>query len=436
MDTLCKLFLNSPMVVTNQSNTIYENSGFPNPPVGGVFNNYNINTEKVLYGIDSPATCWALIDLCNMYKISHSQDILNKIDLIANYISTHLIDCNFYGSPFKAFPNSYAYDTTLQEWAASTRFIHSRTFYHAIWALLEAYDITHNSNYLTASRELLDGAAIFSENIKARINRKEIANYMYGALYNTIGSLDGSSFTPDWSTFSNTTADVIYRSITKYIELLGNETRTNGEGISYTVQNVRDDYINFLVNAYDNHGLRKPDGHNLLFGFYHYNDSDTKNADGSYNPIAMNWDWNNDIWGQDQWFTGDLEFWSILGLALAGQKDIAKSLLDRYYQLKAPDTQGRLLFYDRYDKNGTHLIDDTSKSICFTGLYMQARNIIGDHSYDSACMSALSFYQINSNNIVMDGGYQWDVTIPDAFVENKSLGEIVFSIMQNKLEMN
>ena len=171
----------------------------------------------------------------------------------------------------------------------------------------------------------------------------------------------------------------------------------------------------------------------LPFCFTRFEWEDTPNANGAYTPIPMNWDFINDVWGKDQWFTGDLEFWAIKGLAYAGMTDEAKSLIDRYLQLKVSSNAEELLFYDRYDKDGKPLPNDKSISIVFTGLFMEVQNLLGRTTYDKAAVRTLRKYQIKSANLMIDGGFRWDATDTTAYLESKSLGEIIHAPIEDAI---
>ena len=174
--------------------------------------------------------------------------------------------------------------------------------------------------------------------------------------------------------------------------------------------------------------MRRPTGHKLIYNFSHYNWTDTKHPDGYHIPVPKNWDFINDIYGEDQWFTGDLMLWGILGFALAGRTQIATDLINQFYTLRTPDSSGRLLFYDRYTADGLHLEGDESKSIAFTALYVTVRNALLDNAHYDEALDALDFYQINSTFLSVDGSYSWDTTNPTAVVENKTLGEVLFAV--------
>lgn len=426
IETWARHYMKSPIFVKDPTDPIYAKSGKPNPPIGAVFNNINPNSRLIVNDIDTPSTAWALINMVKLHKITGKMEYYNHAVSIADYFLNYSIDADFYGAVFKAMPNAYTYDGTA--WQPVTRFIHMRTFYHTIWAVLEAFEMTQDVRYKTLAQQLFDGAAIFHENIKQRVTNGELALYMWGGQYNTINSIDGAtSYAPVWTDFATTSLDVIWEAVTKYIELFGDETRTNGEGIAYSIQSIRDENANHMKDMYDYYGLRKPDGNNMLYCFLRFGWGDATDVDGRYMPQPTNWDFINDVWGQDQWFTGDLQYWAITGMAKAGFTDIARSLMDRYYALRLQGRGDEILFYDRYDKDGLPLAEDQSVSIVFTALFMAVNEILGDKTHHTDATKTLRKYQIKSSDSLVDGGFNWDIIHPNQFLESKSLGEVVHS---------
>ena len=443
LDDWSRYYKNSPAIVTNPNDTAYQKWGFSDVPlenmeqiIGGMFGSALPINGNLQGGIDTPATAWAAINISRMYLETNDDTLLPKIRAIGDFFLNHVMDIDIWGVPLKAMPNAVTFDEVSRQWVPNTRFIHTRTFYHVAWALLEIYDATKDTKYSNLAGQLLDGATMIQLIATGQANSNELPPYFSGAMFNTINNVGEESYEPDYLTFTNTNGDMVVRATNKWIELFGNSTRVTfdlyaWEDRNYTVKSIADNYISHLLYLYNNQGLRKPDGHNLLYNFSHYEWEDEPHPDGYMIPVPMNWDYINNVFGKDQWFAGDLMLWAIIGFAEAGETQIATSLLDRYYELRAPDSEGRLLFYDRYTAQGTPLVDDTSKSIVFTGLYMQARNILGNHDYDAEALSALKYYQRKSEFNTVDGGFSWDTEDDNAFIENKSLGEILFAIMEN-----
>ncbi|SHJ50342.1 phage tail protein, partial [Clostridium magnum] len=421
---IARFFTNSPAVVTDANDPVYAASGLTNVPIGGVFNNINPTTKKLSDTIDLPATCWAIVSLCKVYGLDANTEIKSIIEKCADFIANNLQDGSFYGANFKYIPNGFTHSNGT--WAGTGWGYHVRVQYQAIWALLEAYKISPKLIYKTAIEELLDQAAVWQQNISTRITNGEIAGYMNGAVYNTISNTEGS-FAPEWTSFSNTSIDVIYKAITNYVTLFGNAQRSDIEGISYYPQSILNNHKNWFIDCYNNHGMRRTTGHNMLYSFYKYDAETGPFVNGVANPTAMNWDWIEGGWSTETWFTGDLQLWAIKGMAYCGFTDQVKSLLDRFYQLRVTTNDERILFYDRYTKDGGHLADDQSISTVFTALYMNCRELINDTSYSQACFDTVYLKQIKSIDVLIDGGYNWDATDEESLLETKSLGEIVYA---------
>lgn len=430
-------YINSPMLVKNVNDPAYivtgrDGASFTNMSqvIGGMFNNAIPELQRIQGGIDSPATAWALLNMVKLYKLTNKEQYLTYVNLIANYFVNRAYDSTYYGANIKVVPNVVNYNSETGNWEASKNFFHLRTLYHVQWALLEAYEVTLNNAYKTLAEELMDTANIFAYSVNTRAGT-EIATYMYGAQYNTIHSFNnGGSYSPEWTTFNNTTLDVMWKAVTLYTDLFGTGNRTNAEGISYSPLNMRDDYATHLKYMYDNEGLRRSTGHKMLYCFTKFNWADPT-TDGLYNPTPMNWDFIEDVWGTDQWFTGDLQYWAINGFRLAGYTAIAESLMSQYYTLKLENRGTEILFYDRYDKDGNPLPDDQSVSIVFTALFMDTMTKLGDESYNKDCVETIKKYQIKSSSAVIDGGFPWDIIYNNSVLESKSLGEIIHAPLEN-----
>lgn len=440
LDVWLRYYKNSKAIVVEPTDPTYLTTGLGVPytnmasVVGGMFGAAYPSTGYLQGGIDTPSTAWAAINLVQLYKINNDVTGLTKIRLIGDFFVAKALNIKIWNSAtFKAFPNEFTYNVGTGVWQAKTTSIQTRTLLHVAWALLEIYDVTRDSKYSTLAGSLLDTVSVLQTLAKAQVDGNEIAPYFKGALYNAITSSDGINFEPSFNIFTNVVGDMAVRATNKWISLFGNTSRATFDlyawaTVNYNVKNISEHYMNHLVTMYNNYGLRRPNGHNLIYCFSHYNWTDPAHANGYMIPTPKNWDFINDVWGQDQWFTGDLVLWAILGFAEAGYTTIATSLATRFYNLKAPDDLGRLLFRDRYTSDGTSLPDDLSKSIDFTGLFLNIAYLLGMIPQATECMAALEYYQSTSSFVNVAGSYSWDATQSNSVVENKTLGEIAYAV--------
>lgn len=437
LEVWARHYINSPMLVKNPDDPAYlavnrngVSYGNMSQVLGGMFNNAIPELQRVMGGIDTPATAWALLNMVKLYKLTGKSVYLNYVNLIASYFKRITFDSTYYGANIKVVPNVMNYNFDSGNWEASKNFYHLRTPYHVAWAMLEAFEVTGDVTYKNLAGQLLDTSNVYSYSVNSR-SGTEIATYMHGAQYNTIHSSNGgASYAPEWTSFNNTTLDVIWEACTKWSELVDDNPRPNAVGIMYTPTIMRDEYAAHLKYMYDNKGLRRANGHKMLYCFTKFNWADPT-TNGLYEPTPMNWDFIEDVWGVDQWFTGDLEYWAINGFIKAGYTSIGQSLMNQYYTLRLQNRGNEILFYDRYDKDGNPLPDDQSVSIVFTGLFMSTMNSLGVTEYNKDSVETIRKYQIKSANVVIDGGFHWDVIYNNSYLESKSLGEIIHSPIES-----
>ncbi|SHJ28085.1 phage tail protein, partial [Clostridium magnum] len=426
---ISRFFLNSKSIVSNQSDSFYANC--PNPPLGGVFNNLNSSSGSIIAStIDTPATCWALINLLKIYGENNDVATLNRAKLIGNYIVNSIINASFYGALFRVMPNAYTYASSTG-WTPVTSIIHVRTQYHAMWALLELYKVTGNVTYKNNAIDLMKTIGNIYNNIKARATTQaEISSWMVGSIYNTIHT-DGASPTPNmtfsWSVFNHNTADMLSKAIPLYIQQVGNASINDWEGTAFVPQSIINDFKTFIQYAYNNKKLTMtPTG--LPYSFFEYEDTDAK-VNNSYEPKPKNYDWITSGEFGDTWFVNDLTLWIILGIANLGLMDIATRYRNAFMKLQISSYPDKVLFHDRYNFDGTSLIDDQSISICATALLYAVDKTLGivDDELHSVMNDTLLGYQIQSTNLNIDGSYRWDIADSAASIEVKATSEICYN---------
>lgn len=417
-----RYFLNSPILVTNSADEIYSIAGAPNPPLGGVFSGATCSGLPAGF-LDTPSACWAIISLIKIHKITKNEKALDRARLVADFIVDNLvINGDFYGSPMKLIANGMDYVDGI--WEINKNVAHARTQYHALWALGELNSIV--GGYDDVMHEIMKVCGFIYNNIKSR-SGTEIAAWMKGAVYNSFNNIGGTSYDPSWTIFGVTqTSDVMVEAINLFIQTFSDNEIFDIEGTPFVPSKILEDYRAWLVDCIENHGLLMPNG--CMYSFYHFNWSDPL-KDGLYIPKAKNWDWFNDVWG-DVWWVGDLQLWGIIGLAKLGEEKIAKKLRDAFFQ-KRVDSQ-HLLFYDRYSYNGVPLEHDKSISISFTGLFKTLDDILGISNTYTASTSTLRYFQIESSDDTIDGGYSWDVSKKDQNIETKTVGEIFYSSLPSR----
>lgn len=410
-------FLLSPMIVTDPLDPAY-NSFDVAPPVGAVLCSYNPHKGTVKAGTDSPTLSWAVINLAELYKNTNDQNALDRVNKAASYMISIMQSTNFYGADFKYIPN----EVTIVNgtWTPKTNMFHVRNQSLAAFALLHAYEITQNSSYKANAEALMDATATWYQNVDTRCGRDEIPSYMKGGVYNVVINR-GDYFRPDWNIFSNTSSDTMLMLADKYIELFGDATRKDAEKLSYTVSEFRPRIKSYLTTNMSNDIIAST-GHKLLYNFAY--------DDGSGVPVHMNYDFHNDVWGKDQWFTTDLECWGIRTFALCGLTDTALDLVNKLYDMRSSSYNDLILLFDRYNADGSPF--DEEASVDFTGLLYGIHSLLKEYSVVSKCNEQLMLNtcidtQIRSDISVEDGSYYWNTFLNSQSVtENKTLGEILY----------
>lgn len=425
--TTSRFFANSKVIVTNPSDSYY--SDYPNPPLGGVFNNIDSTTGRLTSGkIFTPANGWALMNLVNIYKETNDSTVLDKAKIVGDYFVNSIISASFYGTTFKLMPNLCSYING--SWTMVTDEIAVRNQYHAIWVLLELYKVSNDVAYKNTAIALMKSVGNIYNNIKQRaINDAELPTWVVGTMYDTINTSGGLTPTMSfsWNVFNHNTADMLSRAVPIFIEVVGNTPMTDWQGTSFTPQVLIDDFKTHIQYMYDHKGLTMtPTG--LPYGFLRYDYADPL-VNGRVDPKPQNYDWLTQTWG-DVWWATDLEAWIILGFANLGLTSVATAYRNAYMNLKISDfTDKFVLFRDRYNYDGTSVSDDKSISICVTALLYTVDNILGieDVTLHDLMTSTLSTYQIQSSNLNLDGSFKWDVLDVNAYIEVKATGEICYS---------
>lgn len=432
----------SPLFVRDSTLPIYAESGLPNPPVGGVFN--NVKNGKISGHIVTPATTLALSAMAKLYKHTKDERYKEYAITIGDFMKNHLmIESNFYGAPITLLANQVRYSPETKTWNVADGEVNTRSIYQGIWAFLDLYEITKLEQYKEYAGKLLDTAGLAYANVNSRVNSGELHGDFWGASYD-VWIKNESGFAFNWNQFNNSDIDVMAQAINRWVKLIGNEPRQNGEGVLYEPNNILIEHANHLENVILYSDARASSGHMLV---YPYNIVDWTTSTGGTNFVAIDWV-DGKAPSKENWLTGDQQLWIINGLAMAGKINLAKELANRFYELrvKVVSNETDLLFYDRFDKNGKPLETDQSISIVFTALFMEAMEHIGDSKYSERAVKTLRKHQLYSYDSLLDGAYSWTVDhryeitfdavkndyianeIESDFIatiEEKSLGEII-----------
>ena len=133
-------FKNSKVIVTNPSDSFY--SDYPNPPVGGVFNNIKRPINKLNKGnLDAPAITQSALTLIKLYESTGDEECYNRAKLIADYIVSRIYVGSYYGKPMPLMTSRASYKNGA--WVNSVGEMTIRNTYQAMYALLRFYQVSN-----------------------------------------------------------------------------------------------------------------------------------------------------------------------------------------------------------------------------------------------------------------------------------------------------
>lgn len=428
LDNTLDFYRNTDLIVTDPTKRIYADSSVPNPPVGAVFNNLNIRTNLIARtNIDFPAVHNTVMVLIKLYEKTNDVQYLNRALLIGDFVLSRGFEASFYGTMMYLIPNRVS--LVGGQWKNINGEINLRTLYQALNVTTSLYRITNDTKYSVAATRLMKTIGNAHNNVNVRVTRdSELQQYMFGASYDLIYVNEQNSMVYSWMSFNQSNADILVESIKHYVAVFGNSTIKDWEDTSFTPQSIIDNFGSHIKAIHAN-GMLTMSGTGLPYNFF------------DYGTGGVNWDWVDNTGRGNKWFAGDAILWIIKGIADLGKTDaqlraIASIYRNNFYNLivkthsSYPNINQRVLFYDRYNFDGTHLTDDDSLSTSSTALLWMIDEDLGieDSSLHSKMFSTLDFHMYKNNeNSNFDGSYGWDASTSDALVEVKATGEIYLS---------
>lgn len=360
IDDNIHFFKNSKFIVTDPTDEIYKD--YPNPPIGGVFNNAKRSLNKITRGyIDVPPCVNSILVLTKIYKKTSDSILLDRAKLIADYLISTISECNYYGRSIYLVAPRNRYSSSKQKWEISTSEFNIRNTYQVILALLKLYEVSTDQKYLDNATKLLKTCGTAYNNICDRVNEGSLNSYMHGAIYEYVYQENGAT-TWSWSVVSSLSVDAMAEALYLYIELVGDVEITDYKDGIFKPSKIIHDFKEHVKNSIKAGVYEMSNGTGLPYYFMR-------------DQVGTNWDWvGNEGYG-DTWFANDAVLWVIKGLSLIASKEKDEELIDivsRYreifYRLHIKNDKGELLWYDRYTFDGNTLPDDHSLSISATSL--------------------------------------------------------------------
>lgn len=413
-------FKNSKVIVTNPSDSFY--SDYPNPPVGGVFNNIKRPINKLNRGnLDAPAITQSALTLIKLYESTGDEECYNRAKLIADYIVSRIYVGSYYGKPMPLMTSRASYKNGA--WVNSVGEMTIRNTYQAMYALLRFYQVSNEEIYLTKATDLMKSCGSIYNNINKRVDEGALEEYMRGAVYEYAYDTDGK-VTWSWSLVSALSADFLGEAILLYLDVVGNETMLDNEGKSFRPYDILYHFTQHVKNSINAGVFEMTNGTGLPYYFLR-------------NQVGTNWDWVDGTGYGDVWFANDAVLWVIKGLAYIAKKELDNELLEiatryrnTFFNLKVENSNGELLWHDRYTFNGHALDDDTSVSISATALMYDIDTILGigrKERNNVQYETTLKNYQIKDQDLNISGSYGWDAMESDSSIEVKATSEIWLS---------
>lgn len=413
-------FKNSKVIVTNPSDSFY--SDYPNPPVGGVFNNIKRPINKLNKGnLDAPAITQSALTLIKLYESTGDEECYNRAKLIADYIVSRIYVGSYYGKPMPLMTSRASYKNGA--WVNSVGEMTIRNTYQAMYALLRFYQVSNEEIYLTKATDLMKSCGSIYNNINKRVDEGALEEYMRGAVYEYAYDTDGK-VTWSWSLVSALSADFLGEAILLYIDIVGNDTMLDNEGKSFKPKDILTGFTQYVKNSINAGVFEMSNGTGLPYYFMR-------------NQVGTNWDWVDGTGYGDVWFANDSVLWVIKGLAYIAKKELDNELLEivtryrnTFFNLKVENSNGELLWHDRYTFNGHALDDDTSVSISATALMYDIDTILGigrKERNNVQYETTLKNYQIKDQDLNISGSYGWNAMESDSSIEVKATSEIWLS---------
>ena len=413
-------FKNSKVIVTNPSDSFY--SDYPNPPVGGVFNNIKRPINKLNRGnLDAPAITQSALTLIKLYESTGDEECYNRAKLIADYIVSRIYVGSYYGKPMPLMTSRASYKNGA--WVNSVGEMTIRNTYQAMYALLRFYQVSNEEIYLTKATDLMKSCGSIYNNINKRVDEGALEEYMRGAVYEYAYDTDGK-VTWSWSLVSALSADFLGEAILLYLDVVGNETMLDNEGKSFRPYDILYHFTQHVKNSINAGVFEMTNGTGLPYYFLR-------------NQVGTNWDWVDGTGYGDVWFANDAVLWVIKGLAYIAKKELDNELLEiatryrnTFFNLKVENSNGELLWHDRYTFNGHALDDDTSVSISATALMYDIDTILGigrKERNNIQYETTLKNYQIKDQDLNISGSYGWNAMESDSSIEVKATSEIWLS---------
>ena len=413
-------FKNSKVIVTNPSDSFY--SDYPNPPVGGVFNNIKRPINKLNKGnLDAPAITQSALTLIKLYESTGDEECYNRAKLIADYIVSRIYVGSYYGKPMPLMTSRASYKNGA--WVNSVGEMTIRNTYQAMYALLRFYQVSNEEIYLTKATDLMKSCGSIYNNINKRVDEGALEEYMRGAVYEYAYDTDGK-VTWSWSLVSALSADFLGEAILLYIDIVGNDTMLDNEGKSFKPKDILTGFAQYVKNSINAGVFEMSNGTGLPYYFMR-------------NQVGTNWDWVDGTGYGDVWFANDSVLWVIKGLAYIAKKELDNELLEiatryrnTFFNLKVENQNRELLWHDRYTFNGHALDDDTSVSISATALMYDIDTILGigrKERNNVQYETTLKNYQIKDQDLNISGSYGWNAMESDSSIEVKATSEIWLS---------
>lgn len=295
------------MIVTDPTDPAYQGM---NPPKGGVFLNYDMNTQRFVDYYDRPRMLTLSVAmtgdaLLEAYKVTKDPIFLQRAKTVGDYLASNIYSVNFWGRTFHYVVAEKRYNSG--SWVNMADESYTKDMALAAKFLIELSRLSKEESYAYEGKKLLDTLIDFQEIIETSPDHNVIA----GALPN-FGLNPGMSWTQfplDLGYMLHPAAEIAY----DYFE----DSR---------YLTLKEKYFNFVEKAFDDFSATSVAG--LPYGYVLY-------ESGTFH--GSNFDPATGLWGRDEPITTDQFFYIAIGLQKANSPrakemfNIASQLHKNYY---------------------------------------------------------------------------------------------------------
>lgn len=353
----------SRSVVKDPNDPFYANSGYPNPPMGGIFR--GINQDGTL-GIGN------YLEITPAYFIIKNALSVSDVDLarkVVQFIDWMTFDTNFFGTQIKLVAGVARLENG--SWQKKTDTVLIRNMAWAVAAYYELFSSTYEEDFRTKGRNLLKSVVQILNTNRNRVNLGEIPPFMAWAIPHAYVSYQ-NGHTVTWNRWTIEHLSGVVTAIEKAMSVEGRTYQIQDwQGNQVTLEQVAAGLGSWVDTFFEYPLIMRDHNANAPYLPYQFIFNQAWYPSPKY-FVGVNLDWTEEsgsVYSQSGWWVGDLELWGIWGMLKLKRMGFTQSPVERFLWdwLRLPP--GGYLWHDRYNFFGDTLDHDLSVSTAFTALY-------------------------------------------------------------------